>query len=97
VLAVGTSVVRAREGRAHDGGGVLRSGESSTTLILGPGYRRRVIDALLTGMHDPTESHYALLQAFAPRALLEHAQARAEAWGYLGHEFGDACLIDGTR
>ena len=94
VVAVGTSVVRALEGRALEGGGVLRPGESSTTLILGPGYRRRVVDALLTGMHDPTESHYALLQAFAPRALLEHAQSRAEEWGYLGHEFGDACLID---
>jgi S-adenosylmethionine:tRNA ribosyltransferase-isomerase len=94
VVAVGTSVVRALEGRALEGGGVLRPGESSTTLILGPGYRRRVVDALLTGMHDPSESHYALLQAFAPRALLEQAQSRAEAWGYLGHEFGEACLID---
>jgi S-adenosylmethionine:tRNA ribosyltransferase-isomerase len=94
VVAVGTSVVRALEGRALEGGGELRAGESSTTLILGPGYQRRVVDALLTGMHDPTESHYALLQAFAPRPLLEQAQLRAEAWGYLGHEFGDACLID---
>jgi len=47
-------------------------------------------------MHDPSESHYALLQAFAPRSLLERAQAQAEAWGYLGHEFGDACLIAGA-
>jgi S-adenosylmethionine:tRNA ribosyltransferase-isomerase len=94
VVAVGTSVVRALEGRALEGGGVLRAGESSTGLILGPGYRRRVVGALLTGMHDPSDSHYALLQAFAPRALLEQAQSRAEAWGYLGHEFGDACLID---
>jgi hypothetical protein len=44
------------------------------------------VDALLTGMHDPRESHYALLQAFAPRTLLERARAHAKAWGYLGHE-----------
>ena len=93
VVAVGTSVVRALEGSALEHGGQLRAGEGSTTLRIGPGYRRQVIDALLTGMHDPAESHYALLQTFAPRALLGQAHAQAQAWGYLGHEFGDACLI----
>jgi S-adenosylmethionine:tRNA ribosyltransferase-isomerase len=93
VVAVGTSVVRALEGRALQHGGRLQAGEGSTTLLLGPGYRRQVVDALLTGMHDPSESHYALLQAFAPRALLDRAHAQAAEWGYLGHEFGDACLI----
>lgn len=93
VLAVGTSVVRALEGRALAGGGELRAGEATTSLLLGPGYRRQIVDGLLTGMHDPTESHYALLQAFAPRSLLDRAHAQAEAWGYLGHEFGDACVI----
>jgi S-adenosylmethionine:tRNA ribosyltransferase-isomerase len=93
VIAVGTSVVRALEGRALAGGGELRPGEATTSLLLGPGYRCQVVDGLLTGMHDPSESHYALLQAFAPRALLDRAHAQAEAWGYLGHEFGDACLI----
>jgi S-adenosylmethionine:tRNA ribosyltransferase-isomerase len=98
IVAVGTSVVRALEGRALAGGPGerLSAGESCTSLLLGPGYRRRVVDGLLTGMHDPSESHYALLQAFAPRSLLERAQTRAEAWGYLGHEFGDACLIAGA-
>jgi len=93
VLAVGTSVVRALEGRALEGGGELRAGEATTSLLLGPGYRCQIVDGLLTGMHDPSESHYALLQAFAPRELLDRAHAQAEAWGYLGHEFGDACLI----
>lgn len=92
VTAVGTSVVRALEGRALERG-TLTAGEGATSLRIGPGYRRRVVDALLTGMHDPSESHYALLQSFAPRVLLERAHARAEAWGYLGHEFGDACWI----
>jgi S-adenosylmethionine:tRNA ribosyltransferase-isomerase len=94
VIAAGTSVVRALEGRALEQAGVLTAGEGSTTLRLGPGYRLRVVDGLLTGMHDPSESHYALLQAFAPRELLDRALTRAEAWGYAGHEFGDACLID---
>ena len=93
VIAVGTSVVRALEGRALEHGGRIPAGQGSTTLRIGPGYRRRVVDGLFTGMHEPTESHHALLASFAPRALLERALARAEAAGYLGHEFGDACLL----
>jgi S-adenosylmethionine:tRNA ribosyltransferase-isomerase len=92
VIAVGTSVVRALESRAAELGG-LSAGAGSTSLRIGPGYRRRVVDGLWTGMHEPTESHYALLAAFAPRALLDRALAEAEAAGYLGHEFGDACLL----
>jgi S-adenosylmethionine:tRNA ribosyltransferase-isomerase len=33
------------------------------------------------------------LQAFAPEPLLARAFGHAEAHGYLGHEFGDSCLI----
>jgi len=62
-------------------------------LRIGPGYRRRVVDGLFTGMHEPTESHHALLAAFASRPLLDRAVAQARAAAYLGHEFGDACLL----
>jgi S-adenosylmethionine:tRNA ribosyltransferase-isomerase len=48
-----------------------------------------VVDALLTGMHDPTESHGALLQAFAPRTPLERAQGARGLGLPVGHEFGD--------
>ena len=43
--------------------------------------------------HQPRESHFDLLQAFAPEALLRRALAHAEQEGYLAHEFGDSCLI----
>jgi len=39
------------------------------------------------------ESHFDLLQAFAPEPLLRRALAHAEHEGYLAHEFGDSCLI----
>ncbi len=93
VVAVGTTVVRALEGRAAQGGGVLTPGEGVTDLLLGPGFVPRVVDGLLTGVHEPGSSHHALLQAFAPLPLLREAAALAEARGYLGHEFGDACLL----
>ena len=51
------------------------------------------MSGILTGMHEPEASHFSLLEAFAPRALLADAHAHAEARGYLAHEFGDSMLI----
>lgn len=93
VIAVGTSVVRALESRALEGHGALAPGQGYTELRLGPGFRPRVVDGLLSGIHDPSQSHYALLEAFATRSQLEAATRAAEGWGYLEHEFGDVCLL----
>jgi S-adenosylmethionine:tRNA ribosyltransferase-isomerase len=92
VVAVGTSVVRALEGSALGSGG-LRAGAGETELHIGPGFRPQVVDGLYTGMHEPTASHFALLQAFAPAGLIRAAYGQAEAEGYQGHEFGDSNLI----
>lgn len=95
VIAVGTSVARALEGAAE--GGRLVAGSGLTSLRLGPGVARRVVDGLLTGVHEPGSSHRALLGAFAPPDLLARAFALAEARGYRGHEFGDAMAILAPR
>jgi S-adenosylmethionine:tRNA ribosyltransferase-isomerase len=92
VIAVGTSVVRALEARAGDDGEVS-PGRGETALRLDPAYAPRAVDGLLTGLHEPGTSHFALLEAFAPVALLERAIAHAARTGYLQHEFGDSCLI----
>jgi S-adenosylmethionine:tRNA ribosyltransferase-isomerase len=94
VVAVGTTVVRALEG-AFASCGALRAGSGVTDLRIRPGFRPQVVDGLLTGLHEPTASHFDVLQAFAPRSLLERAYAHAEQGGYLGHEFGDSSLILG--
>ncbi len=91
VIAVGTSVTRALEAAASEG--TIRAGAAYTDLILGPGSQLRTCDALLTGLHEPGTSHFSLLEAFAPRALLERGFRHAEREGYLEHEFGDSCLI----
>ncbi len=93
VIAVGTSVVRALEGCAEAHGGELVEGEGVTALRIGRGYRPRVVDGVLSGMHEPGSSHYALLTAFATTALLDAALAEAEGERYLAHEFGDSCLV----
>ncbi len=97
VVAVGTTVVRALEGAALaqriPAGGELAPGEGRTAVLLGPGFRRRVVDGILSGVHEATESHFALLASFAPRPLLLSALAVAERAGYLGHELGDSMVV----
>jgi S-adenosylmethionine:tRNA ribosyltransferase-isomerase len=92
IVAVGTTVTRALESSAAEHGR-LEPGEGEARLILGPGFRPRITTGLLTGMHSRGTSHFALLEAFAPRALLERALEHAERAGYLEHEFGDSCLV----
>ena len=86
VIAVGTSVVRALESVGSELSGF-------TTLKLGPGYERKIVNGLLTGTHDVSESHYKLLRAFLPENILARVNRHLERQDYLTHEFGDLCLI----
>jgi S-adenosylmethionine:tRNA ribosyltransferase-isomerase len=91
VVAVGTTVVRALE-TAGDRGGV-RPARGWTTLAVGPERPPAVVDALLTGLHEPQGSHFDLLRAMVAEELLARAYRAAVEARYLWHEFGDAMLI----
>jgi S-adenosylmethionine:tRNA ribosyltransferase-isomerase len=92
VIAVGTTVTRALESAASEGGPV-RASHGWTDLVLGAGRPARVVTGLITGWHDPEASHLDLLQAVAGPALVRAAYAEADNAHYLGHEFGDSCLL----
>jgi len=95
VVAVGTTVARALEGSAATHGGEVGAGTGLTDLRLASGFEPIVTGGLLTGIHDPGTSHFELLGAFVSEPLLRVAHGHAESRGYLGHEFGDSCLILG--
>lgn len=95
VVAVGTSVTRALEGSAAQHGHV-RAGRDETDLRIGARTKRRVVDALFTGAHDPSSSHYELLLAFAPAPLLARAALCSVERGYFAHELGDSWLVLGV-
>jgi S-adenosylmethionine:tRNA ribosyltransferase-isomerase len=95
VVAVGTSVVRALESAAQNG--AITAADGITDLRLSPRTRRRVVDALLTGVHERDTSHFELLGAFASRGRLDDAMDRAEREGFLGHELGDVWLVWGDE
>lgn len=93
VVAIGTTVVRALEWAASQDGGVL-IGDGVATGRIGRGSRLRVVDAILSGVHQRGESHYELLRAFADDAVLRRMAGALEAHGYRAHEFGDSVLIE---
>jgi S-adenosylmethionine:tRNA ribosyltransferase-isomerase len=93
VFAVGTTVVRALEGAALESGGIVRPGRGTTDLKIDGGFRPKIVQGVLTGVHERTASHSALLEAFASKSLLDEAASFSDAHGYLGHEFGDSWLI----
>jgi len=92
VIAVGTTVVRALEAAATDDGH-LHGGEGVAKGKIGPTTRLRVVDAILSGTHEPGTSHYELLRAFLEDSTLERATSELIAHDYKTHEFGDSVLI----
>jgi S-adenosylmethionine:tRNA ribosyltransferase-isomerase len=93
VVAVGTTVVRALEHASSHGIGV-RAGPGLATQRIGAETPLRVVDAIVSGAHEPGSSHYDLLRAFADDAALRDAGAALDAHGYRSHEFGDSVLIE---
>jgi S-adenosylmethionine:tRNA ribosyltransferase-isomerase len=92
VVAVGTTVVRALE---HAGArtGTVAAGDGVANQRIDAYTWLRVVDAMLTGTHEPRESHYQLLRAFQDDATLERASTVLEAQSYRTHEFGDSVLV----
>ena len=92
VIAVGTTVVRALESSIDDNGDPVAS-RGWTDLVITPERGVRIVDGLLTGLHEPRATHLAMLEAIAGRSAIEAAYGEALEQKYLWHEFGDLHLI----
>ncbi|MEU5517624.1 S-adenosylmethionine:tRNA ribosyltransferase-isomerase [Streptomyces griseoaurantiacus] len=92
VVAVGTTAVRAVESAAG-ADGIVRACAGWTDLVVTPGRGVRVVDGLLTGLHEPEASHLLMLEAVAGREAVERGYEEALAGRYLWHEFGDTHLL----
>ncbi len=96
VVAVGTTVVRALEAAA-DACGRIRAGSDVARGRIGSDTELHAVDTILTGAHEPGESHFELLRAFADDETLNKMSTALEANHFRGHEFGDSVLIERTR
>jgi len=92
VVAVGTTSARALES-ASGADGVVRPGASSTSLFIYPGYRFRVVDALITNFHLPRSTLLMLVCALAGREAILSAYREAARMGYRFYSYGDAMFI----
>ncbi|MGW7454631.1 S-adenosylmethionine:tRNA ribosyltransferase-isomerase [Streptomyces sp. NPDC054787] len=92
VIAVGTTAVRALESAAGPDG-LVRAAAGWTGLVVTPQRGVRVVDGLLTGLHEPAASHLLMLEAVAGRAAVRRGYAEARARQCLWHEFGDVHLL----
>ena len=92
IVAVGTTVVRALEhaARSYDW---IAPGEGIATQRITSESELRIVDAIVSGLHESGSSHYELLRAFQSDNTLEQMSAEAEAGDFQTHEFGDSVFI----
>ncbi|MGB9128839.1 MAG: tRNA preQ1(34) S-adenosylmethionine ribosyltransferase-isomerase QueA [Thiobacillus sp.] len=92
VVAVGTTSLRALEAAAQQG--TLHAGSGETDIFITPGYRFRVVDALLTNFHLPRSTLLMLVSAFAGVDPIRAAYAHAIAERYRFFSYGDAMFLE---
>lgn len=93
VVAVGTTSVRTLEFAADDQGRLV-SGKGMCNLFIYPGYRFRVVDAMITNFHLPESTLLMLVSAFAGRESVLNAYETAIREKYRFYSYGDAMLIE---
>ena len=94
VIAVGTTSCRTLESvAALRDDGLVQAAEGWTDIFIYPGYRFRVVDALITNFHLPKSTLMMLVSALAGRDNIMRAYQAAIDSGYRFFSFGDAMFI----
>mgnify|MGYP002952059157 CR=1 FL=1 len=92
VICVGTTSCRTVESAA-DEQGMVQPGCDNTEIFIYPGYRFKVLDALITNFHLPESTLVMLVSALAGREHILHAYEEAIREKYRFFSFGDAMFI----
>lgn len=96
VIAVGTTSVRSIESaamQAEKNGKLIEPFSADTSIFIYPGYRFRIIDALITNFHLPESTLIMLVSAFAGYKNVMKAYKHAVDNGYRFFSYGDAMFI----
>ena len=92
VIAVGTTSVRTLETVASDEG-IVEPRSGASHLFIYPGYRFKVVDAIITNFHLPKSTLLMLVSAFAGRKRILEAYTTAVKERYRFYSYGDAMFI----
>jgi len=94
VIAVGTTVVRSLESAASLGkGSLVKAFCGLTNLYIIPGYKFKVVDAIISNFHTPSSTNLILVSAFAKPFLIRQGYTYAKGEKFRFYSFGDAMLI----
>ena len=92
VICVGTTSCRTLES-ATDEDGILREKSAWTEIFIYPGYKFKIMDALITNFHLPESTLLMLISAFAGKDKIMSAYEKAVEERYRFFSFGDAMFI----
>ncbi|MDO3379424.1 tRNA preQ1(34) S-adenosylmethionine ribosyltransferase-isomerase QueA [Geoalkalibacter halelectricus] len=92
IFALGTTATRVLE-YALDDGDCLVAGEGVSDLFIYPGFRFRMVNALITNFHLPRSTLLMLVCAFAGQDLTLAAYRRAVVEKFRFFSYGDCMLI----
>jgi S-adenosylmethionine:tRNA ribosyltransferase-isomerase len=95
VICVGTTSVRLVESAAHATSSAIaiQPWNGWVNDFIYPGYRFKIMDAMITNFHLPKSTLLMLVSAFAGRELVFKAYREAIDQRYRFYSFGDAMLI----
>jgi len=95
IVAVGTTTVRTLEYAAgQSGDGRLRAGTGEAEIFIHPGYKFRVVEALLTNFHLPQSTLLMLVCAFGGKERVLEAYRHAVEQKYRFYSYGDCMFVE---
>ena len=92
VVAVGTTALRLLESAAANDG-TITAWTGETSIFITPGYRFRIVDALITNFHLPKSTLFMLVSAFCGLDVMQAAYQHAIRTGYRFYSYGDGSLL----
>ncbi|HEY9322603.1 MAG TPA: tRNA preQ1(34) S-adenosylmethionine ribosyltransferase-isomerase QueA [Candidatus Methylopumilus sp.] len=92
IIAIGTTVLRALESKFSEE--IIQPGFKETSIFIKPGYKFRIVDALLTNFHLPKSTLFILVCAFSGSDIMKKLYQHAIENEYRFYSYGDATFIE---
>lgn len=92
IIAIGTTVLRALETAFSEEN--IRPGFKETSIFIRPGYKFKIVDALLTNFHLPKSTLFILVSAFSGSDTMKELYQHAIKHEYRFFSYGDATFIE---
>ena len=92
IIAIGTTVLRALETAFSEEN--IQPGFKETSIFIRPGYKFKIVDALLTNFHLPKSTLFILVSAFSGSDTMKELYQHAIKHEYRFFSYGDATFIE---